>query len=106
MTDDTDCAKNPPRRIYINALVLHSIIALISGYPAYLAIGNLLSGAQAASASTVFIGMFIMVTLVTLGGVYWVLWLMLKPLFVQLFCVMDGTIDACWELVKKIRSDK
>jgi len=106
MADDTDCANNPPRRIYINALVLHSIIALISCYPAYRAIGKVLSGVQVPPMGTAFIGIFVVVTLVALVALYWVLWLLMKPLFLQLFCVMDGTIDACWELVKKRRRDQ
>lgn len=106
MTNDADCAKNPPRHIYINALVLHSIIALISGYPAYLAIGKVLSWVQVPPVGTAFIGIFVVVTLAALGALYWVLWLLMKPLFLQLFCVMDGTIDACWKLVKKRRRDR
>lgn len=100
--DNNGCTKNPPRRIYVNALILHLIVTIYVGY-------NLLVISDQSLLQMDPIRMYAIkgVTFVGIGLGTWLVWATLKnPVYVPMLCLMDQTLDTLWDLVKRHRADK
>lgn len=104
--DNNGCTKNPPRRIYINALILHLIVAIFVGYN-ILVISGLIITQSLLQIGPIGVYAIKSVTFVGIGLGTWVTWAALKnPVYVPMLCLMDQTLDALWDLVKRHRADK
>lgn len=104
---DNGCTKNPPRRIYINALILHVIVTVYIVYTLFVDDGRVL--VQPLSHTIDLIGASAIKTVTFVGIVIGasVTWVALKNLvYLPMLCLTDQTLDAIWSLVKRRRMDK
>ncbi len=105
--NDNDCTKNPPRRIYVNALILHVIVTIYIGHILLTEGGRHLTHPlphpdEPIGASAITIMVFVGIVL---GS--WVAWATLKnPVYLPMLCLLDQTLDVIWRLVKGRDVDK